>query len=104
MADFNTIHIFAYGENQLISGSVNYKQAIADTTSAADLIADVEAQRPAEANTGSYHVIHIFEKDVKYISSDAISNFTASVDDLDSTKLDALVTELKSAYEASLAE
>lgn len=103
MATFNTIHIFSYGETQLISGDVNYKQRTADTSAAATVISDIESLRPESTATGAYHVIHIFNNGtVSYLSEDDESSFKVSVDALNQESLNSLVEELMAAYSASV--
>lgn len=98
-----TIHIFGYGEAQLISETVNFKAPIADFEKLQAVIDDVKSKKPADKTAGDYHAINIFgdlrvdyrakcPQDVKPQDEDE-SSFSVKFSELDSKKIDALVAE-----------
>lgn len=98
-----TIHIFGYGEAQIISETVNFKTKVADFTKIQAVIDNVKSKKPADKTAGDYHAINIFgdmkvnyqakrTKDSKPKDEDK-SSFSVKASDLDSKKIDALVAE-----------
>lgn len=98
-----TIHIFGYGEAQLISETVNFKTGIDKFTKLQAVIDSVKSKKPADKTAGDYHAINIFgnmradyqakrTKDAKPKDEDK-SSFSVKIADLDSKKIDALVAE-----------
>jgi hypothetical protein len=94
---WNTIHIFGYGETQVISGTLNKKVASSDLTSLQAVVDDVYSHKPADSTAGtSYHAINIF-KDLfaDYIPSGKDEkSFRVPYSDLNSALLEALVIEV----------
>jgi hypothetical protein len=61
MKNFNTIHIFGYGETQLISSDSNKKVATSILTKVQAVIDNVYSKKPADNNAGvEHHAINIF--------------------------------------------
>jgi len=98
-----TIHIFGYGETQLISSTVNFKAKTADLTKVQAVITDVKAKKPADKTASEHHAINIFgggnvsfqaklAEGVK--QKDDNSSFVVKESDLSATKVNALVAEL----------
>lgn len=104
MNDFSTIHIFGYGEAQIISKDVNFKAKHSDFTKLEAVIADVKSKRPADKADVAIHAINIFKGiRVDYTAKEKEGSFSCKVEDLDVTKLNDLVAEfaaLKTAAEA----
>lgn len=98
MKNFNTIHIFGYGETQLISTDSNKKLATSTLKKVQAVIDNVYSKKPADHVAGKeYHVINIFNgmfadfmpkiKDEK--------SFRVKYEDLDATLINQLVDEIK---------
>lgn len=65
---FNTIHIFGYGETQIISAETNGKVDSTGLSHLANLVNFIKGQRPVDIAASDFHVIHIFESgEVKYL-------------------------------------
>lgn len=98
-----TIHIFGYGEAQIIFETVNFKTGVDKFTKLQAVIDNVKSKKPADKTAGDYHAINIFgdlRADYNAKSSDGAkpkdedkSSFSVKFADLDSKKLDALVAE-----------
>lgn len=98
-----TIHIFGYGESQIISDTTNFKAGVDKFTKLQAVIDNIKSKKPADKTAADYHAINIFgDLRVDYIAKGvdgAGSNdedkgsFSAAFKDLDSKKLDALVAE-----------
>ena len=122
MKNFNTIHIFGYGETQLISSDSNKKVATLLLTKVQAVIDNIYSKKPADNNAGTdYHAINIFNnmfadylpktKDeksfrVEYKDLDANlindlpkkrdeKSFRVEYKDLDATLINELVEEIK---------
>jgi hypothetical protein len=62
MANWSTIHIFGYGETQIIGKDLNKKVATSSLTKVQDVIDMVYATKPQDNPcTKDYHAINIFE-------------------------------------------
>jgi hypothetical protein len=110
-----TIHIFAYGEAQIISDTVNHKESVSSFKKLQAVIDDVKSLKPADVEASDYHAINIFgDLRVSYLSKDsdgvgaskAKKSYSVKFTDLNQTKLNALITEfgtLKAAADAAKA-
>lgn len=99
----STIHIFGYGEAQIVSDTTNFKTAVGDFKKLQAVIDDVKSKKPADKTATDYHAINIFfdskavyipkgdPKDAGLKASD--NSFSVAFKDLDSKKIDALVAE-----------
>ena len=98
MKNFNTIHIFGYGETQLISADSNKKVATSALTKVQAVIDNVYSKKPADNNAGTeYHAINIFNgmfADFMPKTKDEKS-FRVKYEDLDANLINELVTEIK---------
>jgi hypothetical protein len=97
----NIIHIFSYGEAQIISESINFKSSVSDFKELQNVIDDVKSKRPDGIKEGDYHVINIFgDLRVDYVAK---KDGTYKIDfkDLDKVKLDALILEFESLKQLS---
>jgi hypothetical protein len=102
ITEFSTIHIFAYGEAQIISNDVNFKASVTEFTKLNPVIADVKAQKPADVVAGEYHAINIFySADVRYMGKEQECSFTCPLASLNEAKLNALIAEFASLEAAS---
>lgn len=100
MLPFNTVHVFGYGESQIIGTGANKKVASTSLPALAAFVDYVKTKKPAEVVLTDYHVIHVFnDMDVRYLGKPTgtktdVTTFTIKWADLDLTTLTALVTEL----------
>ena len=95
---YNTIHIFGYGETQLISSDSNKKVATSILTKVQAVIDNVYSKKPADNNAGTeYHAINIFNNmfaDYLPKARDEKS-FRVEYKNLDATLINELVEEIK---------
>lgn len=96
MSKFSTIHVFGYGETQMIGSGVNQKVKSADLTTLPAFVDYVKSKKPADLEESNYHVIHVFDGTrVDFGSAERKKSFSIKWEDLDVTTLDALVTEIE---------
>ena len=106
MSTFNTIHIFGFGDTQIIKEDLNNSIKSSELTSFPPFVNAVLQLKPENIALAYFHVIHIFQGDsVKYIGGptenrDDVTNFTIEWENVPLELLDALVTEI----EAKIAE
>jgi hypothetical protein len=94
ITEFNTIHVFAYGEAQIIGKDLNFKASISKFTKLQAVIDDVKSKKPANVTAGDYHAINIFHSiDVRYMGKAKENSFSCKVAELNETKLNALIAE-----------
>lgn len=100
MSQFNTIHLFGFGDAQII-GKDHNGTVKSDTLANLQAFVDhVKTFKPEEVVLTDYHVIHIFNgTDVRYLGKGTGNNqdktdFIVGVSELDSVILDNLVNEL----------
>lgn len=102
-----TIHIFGYGEAQLISDTVNFKASIDKFTKLQSVIDDIKSKKPKDKVAGDYHAINIFgdlradyiAKSVEGLKSNSSTeniSYSIPFKDLDSKKIEALIAEFVS--------
>ena len=100
MPQFNTIHLFGFGDSQII-GQDNNGTVKSDTLTNLQAFVDhVVTFKPEEVILTDYHVIHIFnEMDVRYLGRGTgnhadKTDFIVSMTEIDATLLGNLVDEL----------
>ena len=98
METWSTLHIFGYGETQLIGKDFNKKIPSASLTTLTAVVNNIYSFKP-EGNeaTEEYHAINIFNNmfsDWQPKSSDAKS-WRTEYAELDATAIDALVAEIE---------
>ncbi len=92
----NVIHIFSYGEAQIISDTINHKAKVSEFSKLQAVIDDIKSKKPTEVTLKDFHVINIFcDSKVSYISTEKTSHFYCNYSDLNKTKLNALLTEFQ---------
>lgn len=103
MSQFNTIHLFGFGDSQII-GQDNNGTVKSDTLTNLQAFVDhVVTFKPEEVVLTDYHVIHIFnEMDVRYLGRGTGNNtdktdFIVSMTEIDATLLGNLVDEIVAA-------
>jgi hypothetical protein len=101
MGQFSTIHIFGYGETQIIGGTNNGKVPSLSLTTLVPFVDHVKTFLPESGVTlTDYHVIHIFDgMDVRYLGQGVEdrteeTSFSVGFDQIDQTLLTALVDEI----------
>ena len=100
--EFSTIHIFAYGEAQIIGKDLNFKASVNSFTKLADVIADINTKKPADKTAGDYHAINIFHSsDCRYMGKSKENSFSCKLSDLNEVKLNALIDEFATLKSAS---
>ena len=94
---YNTLHIFGYGECQVITDTENKKVPTSDCPSAQDVVDMVYAFKPVDNNAGTdYRAINIFnDMFADYQSPEG--NFRVDYSELDSALIDQLVSEIEAA-------
>ena len=94
---YNTLHIFGYGECQVITDTENKKVPTSDCPSAQAVVDMVYALKPVDNNAGTdYHAINIFnDMFADYQSPEG--NFRVDYSELDLALIDQLVTEIENA-------
>lgn len=93
--NYNTLHIFGYGECQLITETENKKVSIGDCPSAQAVVDMVYSHKPVDnPATTNYRTINIFDNlFADYQSIDG--NFRVIYSELDTTLIDQLITEIQ---------
>ena len=100
----NVIHIFGYGESQIISDTLNFKTASSAFTKLTAVIADVKSKKPADVPAQDFHAINIFGNSrVSYISKEKTGSFDCKYSDLNATSLNALIAEFQTLNDAAVA-
>lgn len=95
---FNTLHIFGYGETQLITDSENKKVKSSDLTGLQAVVDNVYSHKPADNNADTnYHAINIFNGlFADWLPSDKDQKaFRVPYAELDEALIEALVAEIK---------
>ena len=101
---WNTIHIFGYGETQIIGNGTNKKVPTSVLTTVQPVIDNVYAQKPEDIDCSSeYHAINIFNNMFSDYQPKTGEGFRTQYEDLDATLIEALAAEIV-AYEAPVTE
>lgn len=89
-----TIHIFSYGEAQIVSKDLNYKTDISNFNKLQSVIDEIKSKKPNNVLNSDYHVINIFcDSKISYISKDKKGTFNLKYSDVDSLKINNLIQE-----------
>lgn len=101
MTNFSTIHIFGFGDTQIIGDTVNGIVPSLELTTLTAFVDHVKTFLPATGVTlTDYHVIHIFNNmDVRYLGQGTedrtiTTSFSVNLGQIDHTLLTALVDEI----------
>ncbi len=99
MATFNTIHIFGYGDVQIIVEKTNNIKKYSDLTKVKAVVDKIYALKPTENTaTSEYHAVNIFADMhidfIPKIMDETAKPFRIKTSDIDAKALTALVTEL----------
>jgi len=102
--NYTVLHIFGYGETQVIGKDLNKKVNSSSLTKLQAVVDNVYSKKPADNNAGTdYHAINIFfDEFVDYIGKFDLSqnnnnrNNTFRIDftEVDSNLIDELITEI----------
>lgn len=99
MAQFSTLHLFSYGETQLIASS-SLPQGKVNSSSLTHLepfVTHIKTFKPEEITEGEHHAIHIFQDSkVKFLGKGDNTSYSLEVSQLDATLLDNLTNEIVS--------
>ena len=99
MSAFNTIHVFGFGDTQII-GETNGTVKSTTLTKLTALVDHIKTFKPEEITLTDYHVIHIFNgMDVRYLGQgtgnrEEKTSFSVKISDVNSTILNEFVTEI----------
>ena len=104
--DFSTLHIFGYGESQLIGSEpnpsggkpvgFNVKAPNSALTALQPVVDNVYSKKPADSDAGAdYHAINIFHNMFADYQPREGEGFRVQYADLDAALIDALATEIK---------
>lgn len=113
MTKFSTIHIFGFGDTQLIGSEANGSVKSSELTKLSAFIEHIKTFKPEDVTLTDYHVIHIFNNmDVRYLGrGDAHSTeqskikttFSVKLNEINSSLLEEFVIELANAVVAKKA-
>lgn len=99
MENYNTIHVFSYGETQLITDTENKKVNSADLTTLQAVVDNIYSHKPTDNDADTnYHAINIFnDLFADWLPSDKDQkSFRVPYAELDATLIDDLVAEINS--------
>lgn len=95
MSKFSTIHIFGYGETQIIGKELNFKTRTTDLSHVQALLDDVKSKRPQEVEETAYHVVHVHEGlKIDFLSTEKGKGFSVKWSNVNTALTDALADEL----------
>ena len=95
MSNFNTLHIFGYGETQVITDTENKKVASDELSDVQPVVDNVYSLKPADSDASAdYITINIFNGLFVDYSDNEGRRFRVEYSELDSALIDALVEEV----------
>ena len=95
MAIYNTLHIFGYGETQVITDKENKKVATDSIVGVQALVDDLYSKKPADnPATTDYRVISIFNDMFADYSDEDGNHFRVDYSELNAALIDAVVLEV----------
>lgn len=107
---FKTIHIFGYGEVQLIGGAKDGKVSSSNLESLNAFVDHIKTFKPENVEASDLHVIHIFKDgDVRYLGKNGElslrtkKSYSVNLSQVDSGILDNFVNDLIKAIDAKAA-
>lgn len=105
MAKFTTIHVFAYGEAQIIGKDLNFKSKVEDFSTLNSVINDIKSKKPSDKLDKNYHSVNIFsDLRADYNATEKDGSFNVKYSDLNEANINALVAEfekLKADFDAA---
>lgn len=95
MAIYNTLHIFGYGETQVITETENKKVATDSIVGVQAVVDDLYSKKPADnPATSDYRVISIFNDMFADYSDELGNSFRVEYSELNAALIDAVVLEV----------
>lgn len=95
MAIYNTLHIFGYGETQVITDTENKKVATDSIVGVQALVDNLYSKKPADnPATSDYRVITILNNMFADYSDEQGNNFRVDYSELNAALIDAVVLEV----------
>ena len=95
MAIYNTLHIFGYGETQVITDTENKKVATDSIVGVQLVVDDLYSKKPADnPATTDYRVISIFNDMFADYSDELGNSFRVDYSELNAALIDAVVLEV----------
>jgi hypothetical protein len=95
MAIYNTLHIFGYGETQVITETENKKVATDSIVGVQALVDDLYSKKPSgNAATTDYRTISIFNDMFADYSDEEGNHFRVDYSELNAALIDAVVLEV----------
>ncbi len=95
MAIYNTLHIFGYGETQVITDTENKKVATDSIVGVQLVVDDLYSKKPADnPATSDYRVISIFNDMFADYSDEEGNHFRVDYSELNAALIDAVVLEV----------
>jgi hypothetical protein len=95
MAIYNTLHIFGYGETQVITDTENKKVATDSIVGVQALVNDIYSKKPSgNAATSNYRTITILNDIFADYSDEEGNNFRVDYSELNAALIDAVVLEV----------
>ena len=95
MSIYNTLHIFGYGETQVITDTENKKVATDSIVGVQALVDDLYSKKPADnPATSEYRVITILNNMFADYSDEQGNNFRVDYSELNAALIDAVVLEV----------
>jgi hypothetical protein len=92
---FNTLHIFGYGETQVITDTENKKVASDELSDVQPVVDNVYSLKPADSDASAdYRTINIFNGLFVDYSDNEGRRFRVEYSELDSALIDTLVEEV----------
>lgn len=93
---FKTIHIFGYGETQVIGEDFNDKVPNSELTTVDPVVADVYSHKPADSDASAdIHAVNIFEGMFADYQPKSGNGFRVEYDKLNATLIQALADEVE---------
>jgi hypothetical protein len=100
MTKFNTIHIFGFGDTQLIGSEVSGTIKSTELAKLSALVEHIKTFKPEDVTLTDYHVIHIFnDMDIRYLGTGGFAkseknHFSVKISEINSAIFEEFVTEL----------
>jgi hypothetical protein len=95
MAIYNTLHIFGYGETQVITDTENKKVATDSIVGVQLLVDDLYSKKPSDnPASADYRVISIFNNMFADYSDEQGNSFRVDYSELNAKLIDAVVLEV----------
>lgn len=95
---YNTLHIFGYGETQVISDTENKKVASSELSGVQPVVDNIYSLKPVDNNAGlDYATINVFNGIFVDYSDNQGNRFRVDYSEVDEALIDALVTEVENA-------